>query len=102
MEISISSYNETEEQRLIRLLTEQVANQDKLIKKQDEIIEMQKDQIRTRDEQREVFIELVKELIKEVDGWRLQAGQKPLITEYYEVRGNDPEPGAAVIKMQES
>ena len=77
MEISISSYNETEEQRLIRLLTEQVANQDKLIKKQDEIIEMQKDQIRTRDEQREVFIELVKELIKEVDGWRLQAGQKP-------------------------
>ena len=50
MEVSISSYNETDEQRLIRLLTEQVANQDKLIKKQDEIIEMQKGQIRTRDE----------------------------------------------------
>ena len=56
MEVSISSYNETDEQRLIRLLTEQVANQDKLIKKQDEIIEMQKGQIRTRDKQREVFI----------------------------------------------
>ena len=101
MEVSISSYNETDEQRLIRLLTEQVANQDKLIKKQDEIIEMQKGQIRTRDEQREVFIELVKELIKEVDGWRLQAGQKPLIKDYYEAYGNDLEPGAAVIKMQE-
>lgn len=38
MEVSISSYNKTDEQRLIRLLTEQVANQDKLIKKQDQLL----------------------------------------------------------------
>ena len=101
MEVSISSYNETDEQRLVRLLTEQVANQDKLIKKQDEIIEMQKGQIRTRDEQREAFIELVTELIKEIDDWRMKAGQKKLSEEYFEACAKDPKLEATVIKIQE-
>lgn len=103
MEISINSYNhETDEQRAIRLFSEQVKTQEKLIKKQEEIIEIQKKMIQTRDEQREGFISLVAELVKEIDEWRTKAGQKKLSEEYFEACAKDPDPEATVIKMKQS
>ena len=100
MEVSIKSYQETDEQRTIRVLREIVETQEKLIKEQSDAIKLRDNLIAMRDKQREGFVELVVELIKEIDGWREKAGQKKLSTDFFEACAKDP--GAAVIKMKQS
>ena len=55
-----------------------------------------------REKQREGFVELVVELIKEIDDWRMKAGQKKLSTDFFEACAKDPELEATVIKMKKS
>lgn len=99
MEVSIRSYQETDEQRTIRILKEIVATQEKLVKEQADAIKLRDNLIAMRDKQREGFVGLIAELVKEVDEWRVKAGQKKLSTELFEACDKDPE--ATVIKMQE-
>lgn len=102
MEISINSYKETDEQHTIKVLKEIVATQEKLVKEQADAIKLRDNLIEVRERQREGFIELVAELIKEIDGWREKAGQKKLSEEYFEACAKDPELEATVIKMKQS
>ena len=81
MEVSINSYQETEEQRIIRTL------------KQQQIIKM-------RTEQKDGLLTIVAELIKEIDEWRTKAGQKKLSEEYFEACAKDPDPETMIVKMK--
>ena len=100
MEISINSYNETEEQRTIRILKEISETQEKLIKEQTDAIHLRDQVIQMRDKQRDGLVELVAELIKEIDEWRTKAGQKKLSEEYFEACAKDPDPETMIVKMK--
>ena len=102
MEVSIKTYQETDEQRTIRVLREIVDKQQKLIQNQDNAIKLRDKLIEMREKQREGFVELVVELIKEIDDWRMKAGQKKLSTDFFEACAKDPELEATVIKMKKS
>ena len=102
MEVSIKTCQPTDEQRTIRVLREIVDKQQKLIQNQDDAIKLRDNLIKMREKQREGFVELVAELIKEIDEWRTKAGQKKLSEEYFEACAKDSELEATVIKMQES
>ena len=87
MEISINSYNETEEQRTIRILKEISETQEKLIEEQADAIHLRDQVIQMRDK-------------KEIDEWRTKAGQKKLSEEYFEACAKDPDPETMIIKMK--
>ena len=82
MEVSINSYRETEEQRIIRTLKEKEKVQDKLIENLKATVDLQQQIIKMRTEQKDGLLTIVAELIKEIDGWRIKAGQEPLSKEY--------------------
>ena len=46
------------------------------------------------------ILTIVAELIKEMDGWRIKAGLKPLSTEYFEACAKDPDPETMIVKMK--
>ena len=46
------------------------------------------------------ILTIVAELIKEIDGWRIKAGLKPLSTEYFEACAKDPDPETMIVKMK--
>ena len=53
-----------------------------------------------RTEQKDGLLTIVAELIKEIDGWRIKAGLKPLSTEYFEACAKDPDPETMIVKMK--
>jgi hypothetical protein len=100
MEVSINSYQETEEQRIIRALKEKDKVQDKLIEDLKATVDLQQQIIKMRTEQKDGLLTIVAELIKEIDGWRIKAGLKPLSTEYFEACAKDPDPETMIVKMK--
>ena len=71
MEVSINSYQETEEQRIIRALKEKDKVQDKLIEDLKATVDLQQQIIKMRTEQKDGLLTIVAELIKEIDGSKL-------------------------------
>ena len=67
MEVSINSYQETEEQRIIRALKEKDKVQDKLIEDLKATVDLQQQIIKMRTEQKDGLLTIVAELIKEID-----------------------------------
>ena len=65
MEVSINSYQETEEQRIIRTLKEKDKVQDKLIEDLKATVDLQQQIIKMRTEQKDGLLTIVAELIKE-------------------------------------
>lgn len=100
MEVSINSYRETEEQRIIRTLKEKGEVQDRLIKELKATVELQHQIIKMRTEQKDGLLTIVAELIKEIDGWRIKAGQEPLSKEYFDACAKDPDPETMIVKMK--
>ena len=66
MEVSINSYQETEEQRIIRALKEKDKVQDKLIEGLKATVDLQQQIIKMRTEQKDGLLTIVAELIKEI------------------------------------
>ena len=97
MEVSINSYRETEEQRIIRTLKEKEKVQDKLIEDLKATVDLQQQIIKMRTEQKDGLLTIVAE---EIDGWRIKAGLKPLSTEYFEACAKDPDPETMIVKMK--
>ena len=100
MEVSINSYRETEEQRIIRTLKEKEKVQDKLIEVLKAAVDLQQQIIKMRTEQKDGLLTIVAELIKEIDGWRIKAGQEPLSKEYFDACAKDPDPETMIVKMK--
>ena len=87
MEVSINSYQETEEQRIIRALKEKDKVQDKLIEDLKATVDLQQQIIKMRTEQKDGLLTIVAEL-------------KPLSTEYFEACAKDPDPETIIVKMK--
>ena len=48
------------------------------------------------------ILTIVAELIKEIGGWHIKAGLKPLSTEYFDACAKDPDPETKVIDLPKS
>ena len=55
--------------------------------------------VKSRTVQKDGLLTIVAELIKEIDGWRIKAGQEPLSIEYLEACAKDPDPETKVIDL---
>ena len=100
MEVSINSYQETEDQRIIRALKEKEKVQNKMVEELKATVDLQQQIIKLRTEQKDGLLTLVAELIKEIDGWRIKAGLKPLSTDYFEACAKDPDPETIIVKLK--
>lgn len=99
IEVNIMTPCETEEQRIIRTLKEKSKVQDRLVKELKATVELQQQIIKARNEQKDGLLTIVAELIKEIDGWRIKAGQEPLSKEYFDACAKDPDPETKVVNI---